>query len=143
MILEEIANLIVTGATGFRLPSSTGSAIPVWLGQIGVDSPATAVGLYETGGIGPVRAYKGIDHERPNIQVLVRSTSWVTARNTADRIWRLLEGTYSTSLAKSPGSTSTTRYLSITPLQSPFDSGVDREGRHLVSANFNVWKELS
>lgn len=143
MILEEVANLIVTGATGFRLPTSTGSAIPVWLGQIGVDSPGTAVALYETGGVSPVRKFSGVDHERPNIQILVRSTSWTTARTTADRIWRLLEGTHSTALAKTPGSTATTRYLDITPLQSPFDVGTDPKRRHLVSMNFSVWKELS
>jgi len=69
---------------------------------------------------------------------LNRSTDYVTARNRAEEIYVLLDG-LSRNLPTSTG----TQYQSIEAVSPPFDIGRDRNERHLVSNNFDVWRGVA
>lgn len=135
MILPELSAYIVANATGFVAAPST-SGIQIWLNRFPEEANNHAVGLYESGGVGPDYTYTGLSHERPNVQVICRSTSYATARTTANRIFSLLAGTENTTLTG-------TSYVRITPIQSPFDIGADAGGRSMVSCNYQMEKAVS
>lgn len=135
MILPELSAYIIANATGFVAAPAT-SGIQIWLNRFPDDASNHAVALYESGGVGPNYTYTGLDHERPSVQVICRSTSYATARTTANRIYTLLSGTENATLTG-------TSYTRITPIQSPFDVGADAAGRSMVSCNYQSDKAVS
>ena len=140
--IEEVSNYIVAQSTVFGLaPSSTST--PLWAGDIGESSPATAVGIYESGGARPTYTYSGIlSFERPSIQIISRSTVYTTAKANADIIYDLLSIVTNTNMNKTD-STGTTTYITITPNQSPFEIGKDSLQRQRFSCNYFIEKVRS
>lgn len=123
--IDEIATAIVSGSSVYAHgPSST--ATPVFRGKIPAKQAATAVGVYETGGVAPLYTYgqAAPSVRRPGAQVIVRSTSGSSVRTHADRIYGILAATVNS-----------TDFISITPSQEPIDLGPDPDNRHLMSIN--------
>lgn len=142
-VLAELATYIDSNSTHFRNGASTGSAVPIWMSGFPDQSPGNAIALFEAGGPGPVYTQGGsIYVERPSIQVISRSTSYVTARGNAERVYRLLSVVKNASIAKTT-STGNTTYVTVTPIQSPFTMGKDAEERNLISCNYIAEKVLS
>ena len=140
VILDDLATYIDAQSAAFTLLS--GSAGNLAKGEMPDAAPApdTLTALYETGGLGTLMSFSTGDQvsrqiTRHRIQVLNRSTDYVTARNRAEEIYVLLDG-LSRNLPTSTG----TPYPSIEAVSPPFDIGRDRNERHLVSNNFDVWR---
>lgn len=143
MLLRELAIHIVTSSTRFKLAGNAGSKIPVSGGTL-PDAIGSAVGLFESGGREADYIFGEVEHERPTVQVLSRSTSYVTARQNAQYVWDILATTENQLLATSTSiGAPTTLYTRVLPLQSPFDIGQDASGRALISANFLIEKAVS
>lgn len=142
-VLESLSAYIVSqSSTTFRMAASTGSQVPIWLGGAFPETPATAVTVRETGGFPPVATLGSTVPLaiRPSVQVIVRSTSYTTARTHAQTIWNTLFGAVETNFPTTAGSTTTTRYHWSSPNQEPIDLGQDGKQRSLVSCNFNLTK---
>lgn len=129
MILNELTTHIAANST---LVVST----DLFMHSFPATAKDTAVCLYETGGVGSVESFGGIVHERPSTQVLVRSTSYLVARNIAQTAYNTITAIKSTSL-------SGTEYLYTSSQQSPFDIGDDESGRVQISCNYFIYKEPS
>lgn len=143
MLLDEVALHVVTQSTRFAVAPST-SKIPIWKGGFRADQPNTAVSLYETGGVAPLYTYDDLELERPALQIISRSTSYVTARANAWYIYEILALTGNANLPVSTSTAaSTVNYVTITPNQSPFDMGTDAKARHQISCNYIIEKALS
>lgn len=73
----------------------------------------------------------GVTTEAPRVQIVCRGAreDYATPRDTAETIYQALSAVANQSL-------SSTRYLSVTPLQPPFPLGTDANAR--VSIVFNV-----
>lgn len=135
MILPELSAYLLANTTGFVAgPSTTGTQI--WLNRFPENSEDTAVALYEAGGIEPNYTYTGLNHERPSVQVISRSSSYATARSNANRIFSALSGIENSTLTG-------TEYVKVTPVQSPFDLGNDAGGRAMISCNYISDKAVS
>jgi len=102
--------------------------------------PSTVVTIYETGGSPPVHGMGGSPGtalaEQPSIQVVTRSTSYSTARTTADQCFDLLDGLYQTTI-------NGTRYLYVEALQSPFMLERDDQERTRIACNYRIVKDLT
>jgi hypothetical protein len=137
-LLDDIASFLAASSTKFSVGSTgnIGKAVALDTTQ----TPVTFIALYEQSGAANSYIFStstGADVavERPNLQVLSRSTSYQTARNNAQTVYTVLDG-ISRNLPTSTG----TRYLSIEAIQAPFQAGYDANRRNLVSVNFNVEK---
>lgn len=140
-ILNELADYLVNASTVFALgPSST--ATPIFLSSLPPDNPSEAIGMYEPGGAAPEYTMDGVSFERPTIQVLCRSTSYQTSRSNAQIVYNTFAAIKNQALPKVL-STGVTNYVTVSPVQSPFDMGRDAENRALVSCNYQVQKEVS
>lgn len=143
MLLDELALRVTTQSTRFAVAPST-AKIPIWKGGFRADQPNTAVSLFETGGVIPLYTYNGLELERPTVQIISRSTSYVTARANAWDIYEILMLVGNASLPVSASTSSpTVQYVTITPNQSPFDMGTDARDRHQISCNYTIEKALS
>jgi len=103
------------------------------------DTPDNVVALYEsTGGVVPVSTMGSTNLpqiERPELQVIVRNTSYSTGRTLANTLWELLTAVSNTTIES-------TLYHRIESTSSPFVFDRDDSRRVLFSCNFNVMKEL-
>lgn len=103
------------------------------------DTPDNVVALYEsTGGVVPVSTMGSTNLpqiERPELQVIVRNTSYSTGRALANTLWELLTAVSNTTIES-------TLYHRIESTSSPFVFDRDDSRRVLFSCNFNVMKEL-
>jgi hypothetical protein len=140
-VLPEIANYLVNASTRFAIGAST-TAIPLWKSSLPPDQPDTALGMFESGGPAPVYKMGSVAFERPTIQVISRSASYAAARDNAEHVFGLLSAVTNQAVTKST-STGLTAYITISPVQSPFDMGQDAEKRALISCNYVVQKEIS
>ncbi len=136
MILDDIASHIIANST-LTLGGTSGTLA---LTRMLDSQPDQVTVLYETGGAAPEHSFSTGDgseavYEKPSIQALTRSGSYQGARRQAETVYTVLDG--------AQGTIGGTRYLSISALQSPFSIGTDEQGRHLVSVNFEVKKEVS
>lgn len=139
---SEMAQYIVDSSTSYVLGGSTGGT-PVWLNAFPPTGQGTAVAIYESGGPSPLYTQgTALYLERPSMQVITRSTSYATARQNADYVYRLLGSISNTSVPKTT-STGTTTYVTVTPLQSPTDMGTDAEERPMITCNYMAEKEMS
>lgn len=112
------------------------------------DQPDICTALYESGGQAPIRAMRGTPGQvvqRPRLQVVCRATqlNYLTARDQAGAIYRLLDGLGDTVMSTSTGSSGGTRYLFIAAVAEPFLMGRDLTSRVLVAANYDVVKDPS
>ena len=138
-LLDEVATYLDAQSTSFTVGATGNLVKSAMLDSVTV--PNTLTGLYETPGRSLVHAFStsatGITRvfERPNLQVLCRSTSYVTARTNAQTALTILDGLNDTSL-------SGTRYISVAALQSPYLLARDEDQRYIVALNFAVEKAL-
>lgn len=134
MLLDDIVTLLSSGGT-----TSDGTEL---FAGFAPPTPDRAVIVYETGGQGPIRAFRSSTGqpvaEQPRIQVVARAAAWQygTARLKINDCYRLLEGAGDRSI-------NGVRYLWIGAVQSPFPMSRDENGRPLMVCNFDVTKELS
>ncbi len=138
MILDEIAKLIDDNSTSRTVGTN------LFKGFAPARAPATATFLHEYPGQAPsLRMGSSTPFfELPRIQVVDRSTDYVTARNASEHWYKLFMGTDNTTLKPSTGATGTW-YLALTPLQSPFYLGQDANERHEFAFNVEAMKSLS
>ena len=133
VFLDEVADFFAALSTDWTVATN------VFKNRFPAESTNTAIALYETGGAPPLQEFAGSDvtyMRRPNLQVVSRSTAYATARANAEVVYNRLTPVSNSTL-------SGTTYVSIDPLQEPFDVGTDPEGRHLVSCNYTVWRRTT
>ncbi len=101
-------------------------------------TPNKVIALTESGGTGPEKFLGGGTVEQPAVQVRVRGEAddYAGPRLTIERIYQTLDGYGAFTV-------SGTRYLTLTPLQSPFLLRRDDNARCEFAVNFLVEKELS
>lgn len=142
-LLDEALTFILANTTGFRNPTTSSTAIPIYLNYL-PSAPDTAMAMYEPGGAPPLVALSSTTPiaERPRIQLTSRAFGYQSARNNSQTIWDAFFGLTNVDIAKT-GSTGTTSWKSAEPVGSPADIGLDSSDRNLVSVNFQLTKEMS
>lgn len=129
--LDEIANRLVAQGVGVLNTSifrSSKATIP--------PGPGPFITITETGGSGPTRVHNksGASTQRPTAQIMVRASTYETARAKAKEAYDALDGVYNTTL-------SGTFYQSITARQEPTDIAPDDgAGRAMVAFNIDAEK---
>jgi hypothetical protein len=118
------------GVIGTSIFMSSKAAIPSGAGPY--------LTLIETGGSGPTRVHNQTAAltQRPTVQIMVRASTYPTARATAQLAYLALDGIYNTTL-------SGTYYHSVTARQEPTDIGLDDMARAMVAFNIDVEKQPS
>lgn len=125
--IDELSRVLVGSSSTlpFIAGPTTSTKVPVFKGKIPALQQGTAVGVYESGGVGPLYTFGDAPEvRRPAAQVIVRSTS-------GSRVRTLAEIAYSRLAAV----TNSTDFITITPSQEPIDLGNDSDNRHLMSIN--------
>jgi hypothetical protein len=138
MFLDDMASVLVTagvGTLGVDLFLSSKAVIPSGTGPY--------ITLTETGGMG-VGGFRGeggrVQNKarsstvRPGAQVLVRASSYNTARSKSNAALDALDGLWNTKI-------NGVAYLSVTARQEPTDAGVDEAGRAVVVFNIDCEKQ--
>lgn len=138
MILDEVVKLI-TDNTTTRVAASS-----LFTAQIHPDNPDTATFIFETQGTPPARVFGSSEPawENPGIQIIDRSSDYDTARNSAELIYKILQGQANVTL-KSTGTATGAFYLTLEPQQSPFPLLRDENDRFQIACNYLISKELS
>ena len=100
------------------------------------DSPDTCVAIYEPSGSEPIDTFG--DNTAPvlaipNLQVRCRATTFATAESLSNDIWTLLTKVINETLTS-------TRYLKVSPNQTPFNLTRDSHDRSIFVCNFTVIK---
>ena len=101
------------------------------------DTPATCVALIQTGGTPPTDTF-GTSFpplETQGLQTLVRATAYATAEALAVDIFKSLTSVDNQTLTS-------TLYLNVEALQSPFALERDAQERLIMSCNYNVLKAV-
>lgn len=135
MLLDDIITILKTGG-------STADGTEIYAGFL-PEKPDNVIVVYETGGMGPIRAMRAAPGqpvaEQPRIQIAVRGAAYdyATVRTKINAVYKLLEGYGDTTV-------NGVRYLWIGAVQSPFPLQRDNaQGRPLLAVNFDVTKELT
>ena len=104
------------------------------------ETPATVTTLYESAGLFPLHFFSTSTgtrgYEQPALQAISRSTSYQTARNTAEDIFTVLDNVAGANLPTATGPL----YVRIDAVQSPFQIDRDDNDRFRIGVNFNVIK---
>lgn len=132
--LDELAAQIVAagaGTIGVDLFMSTKAQIP--------SGPGPYTVLIETGGTTSRRTQNDNSTERPSAQISVRATSYTIARQRAVQVYNAFGGDNGLFNTYVGG----TRYVSIIPLQSITDLGLDELSRARVGYNIDAEKDPS
>jgi hypothetical protein len=140
-VLGELSAYVVNASTRYALATSS-TAISIWESAFPSDETDTALGFYESGGPAPVYTQTGLSYERPTVQVICRSSAYATARDNAEHVYTILSAVENLDIAKSTAG-GVTSYITVSPVQSPFDMGRDAEQRAQISCNYQVQKEVS
>jgi hypothetical protein len=142
-LLDEALTYVLANTTGFQEGGSTGADIPIYLNYLPPD-PDVALALYEPGGAPPLAALNTSVPvvEQPRIQLTSRALTYRPARNNAQTVWDVLFALVNVDIAKT-GSTGTTAWKSAEPVNSPVDTGRDSNERNIVTADFQLQKEMS
>ena len=129
-VLDDLGVRIATAISGTVGTNIFKSTMP--------PSPDACVALYETGGQAPEKRFgtKGIEWERPAVQVVVRGAAndYETARATIQTIYENVAEIETEDL-------SGTRYYLSEPLQNPFALDVDEKERPSLAVNFLLTKD--
>ena len=123
-VLDDLATRIATAISGTVGTDVFKSLLPA--------TPDAAVAVIETGGMAPEKRFgtKGIEWERPAVQVIVRGApgDYETARTTCQTIFENVAEIETEDL-------SGTRYYLSEPLQNPFSLDRDEKSRPAVAFN--------
>ena len=144
-LLDEALTYVLANTTTFRAATSTGLKVPIFLNRLpeGVDD--TVMAMYEPGGAPPLAGLASSVPvvERPRIQLTSRAPTYQAARANAQTVWDAFFKLTNTSIIKDGSTSLTTLWNSAEPINSPTDMGRDSNERDLVSADFQVTKEMS
>lgn len=142
-LLDEALTYLLANTTGFQRGSSTGADIPIYLNYL-PSEPDVAMALYEPGGAPPIASLNTSvpTAERPRLQLTSRAITYAPARNNAQTVWDVFFALVNVDIAKT-GSTGTTSWKSAEPVNSPVDTGRDSNERNIVTADFQLTKEMS
>lgn len=135
MLLDDLAIFIASASTSYVVGTN------VFKGYM-PETPNTAITVYENPGLAPEWALGGSApiRERPRIQVIVRSTSYQTARSHAETVHKKLDrGAINSTSVSSSGP----RYLRIAAAQQPFPLARDANERIRIACNYDIEKERS
>ncbi|CAB4190570.1 hypothetical protein UFOVP1196_72 [uncultured Caudovirales phage] len=130
-LLESLAAKLQTdgvGTYGTNIFVSSKATIPSGAGPY--------MTLIETGGIAPIRTQSDGSfpaYQRPQIQVMARATSYAAAKT-------MVENAYASLVALQGATVGLDVIIQMTPIQEPFDLGVDEANRARVVVNFAVLK---
>ena len=129
-VLDDLGVRIATAISGTVGTNIFKSTMP--------PSPDAAVALYETGGLAPENRFgtKGIEWERPAVQIIVRGApnDYATARATIQTIYESIAEIETEELS------GTKNFLSD-PQQNPFALNVDEQQRPSVAFNVILTKD--
>ena len=129
-VLDDLGVRIATAISGTVGTDIFKSTLP--------PSPDASVALYETGGLAPEKRFgtKGIEWERPAVQVVVRGApnDYSTPRATIQTIFESLAEIETEDL-------SGTRYYLSEPMQNPFALDVDEQDRPSLAFNVILTKD--
>lgn len=103
------------------------------------DTPDNCVAIYENVGVTPLSTLGSTDLpqiERPDLQVIVRNTSYATGRSNIETVYRLLTAVENATL-------SSVLYHRIEATTTPYVYERDDSRRIMFTCNFNVMKALS
>jgi len=101
------------------------------------ESPDTCVGLIQTAGVAPTDTFGSSfpPLETQGLQTLVRASAYATAEALAVDVFKSLTAVDNQTLTS-------TLYLKVEALQSPFALERDAQERLIMSCNYNVIKAL-
>ena len=143
MLLDDIATYLAAQSTAFTILAGTEGNMTKGFMPDAAPAPDTCTTLYETGGTAPTHTFSTDADtryfENPRLQIMTRSTSYESARDRADKAFKLLDGLANTVLPTTAGSL----YIDISAVQSPFSIGRDANDRFLMSVNFDVMKTVA
>lgn len=141
MLLDDVATYLDAQSTALALRKGTAGNLAKAQSLDSAALPNTCVVLYETAGSAGAHTWStggsSVAYESPRLQVISRSTSYVTARTNAQTVYTTLDQ-FSGYLPTSTG----TRYLSIDAIQAPYAYGRDDNDRFLVTTNYAIRKEV-
>ena len=129
--LESLATQLQTdgvGTYGTNIFVSSKATIPAGSGPY--------MTLIETGGIAPIRTHSDgavPAYQRPQVQVMARAASYAAAK-------AMVENAYASLVALQGATVGLDVIIQMTPIQEPFDLGVDEANRARVVVNFAVLK---
>jgi hypothetical protein len=126
-MLTEIATYLQTAGCGTV-------GVDLFLGDL-PDTPETCVALVEYGGLPPQRTFGAVAWEQQRVQIWIRSATYLTAREWAERIYRALLAIANTTL-------SGTLYFSAVPTP-PAILERDEHERPILAIRVRVTKALS
>lgn len=130
MILSELAALLISEGVVPSVYLGSAANIPT--------SDGPYITLVETGGRDPEYVQNAYEpaYQRPAVQLVVRAKSYLVARTTAKSAYDVLSKVRNQMLGS-------VWYRSITPLQEPFDIGLDDRQRARVAFNVLAVKRPS
>lgn len=139
MLIDDMLTYLSSGGVGLTSTQTTGPA--TLYGGVMPSDPDDCVCVYETGGLGPARAFApgpgGSFLEYAGIKVVSRSENYRTARAVAQKAWLLLDGMPKRTI-------NGVQYHDSQHEQSPFYMGPDETAnRKLVAFNTIVLKAIS
>ncbi len=108
-------------------------------GQFPPETPDACGAVIDASGLKPIYALGGsVAYERPKVQVRFRGVQddYATPRALAEMAYRAL-------LAVANQTINSTRYIAITPIQTPFAMDRDKKGRFEVGFTVECEKALS
>ena len=142
-LLDEALTYILANTTGFRGGATASTDIPIYLNYLPPE-PDVALAMYEPGGAPPLVSLTGATPvaERPRIMLQSRAPGYQSARNNAQTVWDVFFSMVNVDIVKT-GSTGTTSWQSADPVNSPADTGLDSSERNIVTADFQLTKEMS
>jgi hypothetical protein len=128
--LADLAGVLQTAGVGTV-------GIDIFLSQLPL-SPEDAISLGEYGGSPPTWVFGDIAWEQPRVQVLVRTShGYVTGRTKAQAAWSALASIKNEVL-------NSVLYLTVEPLQSPFELTREGDGDDITFAfNIEIWKQVA
>ena len=133
-VLDEVGTYLASTVTNVTLTLGTN----LFLGRL-PDDPDTCVSVQETGGQGPINTMSNNSApviEQPNVQTLIRASSYSTGRALAKDVFDQMNLVTNEDL-------SSTRYERIEAIQSPFPIMRDSQDRAVFSINFTCQKTIS
>jgi Bacteriophage minor capsid protein len=130
MTLPELVTYLTTSPNNFG---------PITMGSMPA-TPNTMGAIYEYGGSQAMAGfgYPGVQHENPSVQLVFRGEpgDYLAPRQKAEAAYRAMAQIQAKVL-------SGTKYLFVSPNQSPFLLTRDENDCVLIACNFSVTKELS
>lgn len=144
MLLDDVCTWLAESGLGLFQPSADTQGTPTIYAGTMPDAPDRIVVVTEYSGMSPVWGYDplagvgGALLERPKFQVMCRE-----APNNYQAGRLLVEQAFQAALKMRNSTLSGTRYLLVSPLQSPFQVGLDDKRRPLFAFNCDVLKDFS